>query len=226
MKKLLSILIVIIILIVVGIVVYPWGRAETTGINDLPAETAAKTSTQANESVPVKLSEDAQEISNTITDLNNSGNKKELYAKRKELKDLSNELLEDEVKARQVLSELIVNPDISLQMRAVSMLGKVKKPWSYELLSKSAGKDNNKAVRTASFTYLAQARPKGNAVSGFAKMCKTAILDGIKDSDQDIRFSAFKLFCSFSNHTYDYKPEAPAPESIKAILNALNGFEK
>jgi hypothetical protein len=200
------------------IVIYPWQKQSKPQVEQVqPVVTEVQPKEQP------KLSKEAEELKSSLDSLNNSKTKKEVFKQRKNLKEISNKLLEDEAKAREVLSELIENPDIGLQMRAVSILGKAKKPWCNELLIKGT-ESVNKAVKTASYMYLAQVRPEKKDIPAFAKLCKQSIMDGIKDEDQDIRFSAFKLFCSFSNETCEYKPEKPDGEAVKRIGDALSGM--
>jgi len=72
--------------------------------------------------------------------------------------------------------------------------------------------------------YLAQVRPDKKEIPAFAKLCKQSIMDGIRDKDSDIRFSAFKLFCSFSNDTCEYKVEKPDGDAVKRVGGVLNGM--
>ncbi|MHC4873275.1 MAG: hypothetical protein ACYTFY_15635 [Planctomycetota bacterium] len=129
-KSIIFLLLVLFSLVV--IVLYPWqkqSKPQVEQVQPVVAEVEPKEQ-------PKQLSKEATAIKSALTSLNSSKTKKEVFKKRKELKEISNKLLEDESKAREVLTELIESPDIGLQMRAVSILGKAKKPWCNPILLK------------------------------------------------------------------------------------------
>jgi septal ring factor EnvC (AmiA/AmiB activator) len=131
MKLLTKLILLLALLSLIVIILYPWQKQSKPQVEQIKPVIE---NTEPKEQP--KLSKEAEELKSSLDSLNNSKTKKEVFQKRKELKELSNKLLEDEAKAAQVLTELIESPEIGLQMRAVSMLGKAKKPWCNELLIK------------------------------------------------------------------------------------------
>ncbi len=171
------------------------------------------------------LAESAAKVRLTIREMDKSKTQADARQYRRRIREHSKVLVEGGKASLPALDALLADPRVDVRMRAVSILGQIKKPYTVEPLCRVFLKDKYKAARTSALMYLAQIRPdKTMPKEVLIWRTRQVRFAALMDPDLDVRKMGQQLQWALTHRLEGYRADAP-PAARQAALTKLQQTE-